>query len=46
MEIVFLDKETLNIMPFAVKKTMTEKNWQQLLQTATSKLGADLAVIF
>ena len=46
MEIVFLDKKELKIMPFKVKKTMTEKNWEHLLNESTEKLGDDLAVIF
>lgn len=46
MEIVFLDKKDLKIMPFKTEKTMTEKNWQHLQNEATKKLGTEIAVIF
>jgi len=46
MEIVFLNKKDLRIMPFKVEKTMTEKNWQHLLKESTTKLGDNLAIIF
>ena len=46
MEIVFLDKDTLKIMPFKVKKTMTDKNWNHLKNEATKKLGTKIAIIF
>ena len=46
MEIVFLDKENLKIMPFKVDKTMTDKNWGHLKNEATKKLGTKIAVIF
>jgi len=46
MDIVFLNKSDLRLMPFKVEKTITGKNWEHLLKEATSKLGDNLAVIF
>jgi len=46
MEIVFLNKKDLRIMPFKVEKTMTKENWSYLQHESTNKLGEDIAVIF
>ena len=46
MQIVFLDKENLQLMPFKVEKTMTGENWEHLKNEATKKLGTKLAIIF
>ena len=46
MEIVFLDKKDLKIMPFKIDKKLTDKNWSHLKNEAIKKLGTNIAIIF